>query len=824
MSPITNWFDNISLKVKFLFCVCIPVSLVLVVSTTVYQNTQSLLSDNAWVNHTHKAIGRAEELLGLIDKMEYGHRGAVLTDDNSFFERFTFALAAWPNKVATLANQVDDNPPQVERLAYVDRLHKQWLSMVSDKVSHPTKLTNSSLSFMEHIPKQPTDDSYKDIKREIKSELMKFIRVEKKLIYKRINASKDSAERTTYTLIFGSLFIIFISSLIAIMAAHRVNKRLRVLLMATNEMKEMRLTRGVSMLENKAYFRSKDEISKLTKAFYSLAQNLDASHKEMERKNQHLEEEKQKAEAATRAKSDFLSTMSHEIRTPMNGVLGIAQIINDETKEASTKENATIILESGQHLMAILNDILDYSKIEENKLVLESDYFDAEQMLTPVVRPLSQLAEEKNIHLHTHNKVPSNTLLLGDKSRLTQILFNLTGNAVKFTSEGNVIIDLHLNKVRNQLVISVIDSGIGIAKEKQENIFKSFEQADTSTTRKFGGTGLGLAIVSKLVALMNGHIDLESKEGEGSTFTITLPTEWKEQQIASDSSDSSDSSKEFIPSQQNYPKLHVLIVDDNKVNGIVARNFCTKLGFTVKLAENGRVAITMLAEEVFDLVIMDNHMPEMNGIECTQYIRDKLSREVLIFAYTADVFDEPHKAFLRAGANTVLTKPLQEQSFLDALHTSLSKQKKTKQPATPNSNVTPIVRKPIRQNKVTEEELSSSSTLQAMEEDFSGLMAIVETLVNDFRNLIPTLVEKHEAGDLAALHKPLHTVKGMAMSLQMENLAQLALDLESKALNQTPIETEMLQKLINLMLINISEGESIIRRLSHKIAQNKGAS
>lgn len=671
MTAITHWFDNISLKVKFLFCVFIPISLVLVVSTTVYHNTQSLLSDNGWVNHTHKAIGRAEELLSLVDKMEYGHRGAVLTDENSFAEKFTYALAAWPNKIATLTNQVDDNPEQVQRLNYINKLHKQWLSLVSNEVNHPSNSRSSNLAFMEHVPKDTEGSEYAKIKREIKSELTKFIRIEKKLIYKRINASKESADKTTYTLIFGSLLIIMISSLVAIMASHRLNKRLKILLLASNEMKDLNLARGVNMLQNKAYFRTKDEISTLTSSFYSLAQTLQGSYKEMELKNRRLEEEKRKAEKATQAKSDFLSTMSHEIRTPLNGVLGLAQIIKDESKEASTIEHSTIILESGQHLLTILNDILDYSKIEENKLTLEQEFFDVDRILNPVLKPLSQLASDKGISLKAHNKIPENTLLLGDRNRLTQILFNLTGNAIKFTSHGSVIIDLYLHKASNRFVISVIDSGIGIPIDKQRNIFKSFEQADTSTTRKYGGTGLGLAIVSKLVSLMKGHIDLESKEGEGSTFTITLPMEWKEQALSPQLIQ--DSAHRDI----DYPKLHVLIVDDNKVNGIVARNFCTRLGFTVELAENGKIAIAMLSEKDFDLVIMDNHMPEMNGIECTHYIRDQLSSDVIIFAYTADVFDEPHKAFLRAGANAVLTKPLQEQSFADALQTAFAKRKES---------------------------------------------------------------------------------------------------------------------------------------------------
>lgn len=369
----------------------------------------------------------------------------------------------------------------------------------------------------------------------------------------------------------------------------------------------------------------------------------------------------EKAEAAVRAKANFLSTMSHEIRTPMNGVLGLAKIIQQETLEPKIQEHANIILESGQHLLSLLNDVLDYSKIEENKLGISPEWFNVEQILQPVIVPLSQLTTDKKIDLETINNVPSDVRVWADKSRLTQILYNLTGNAVKFTSQGSVKVYVQLNFAMNHLVLSVIDTGIGIPEDKQAFIFNSFEQADSSTTRRFGGTGLGLAIVSRLVGLMHGQVFLKSSEENGSTFTVTVPVKWESVKGNSDVDSVKHDSVECLTD------LDVLIVDDNRVNGIVAKSFCEKFGFHVELAENGTIAIDMLEKKTFNLVLMDNHMPEISGIEATRLIREKLHSDVVIFAYTADVFDEPHRDFLQAGANAVLTKPLQEQSFKDAL-------------------------------------------------------------------------------------------------------------------------------------------------------------
>ncbi|ABU74059.1 hypothetical protein VIBHAR_06167 [Vibrio campbellii ATCC BAA-1116] len=316
--------------------------------------------------------------------------------------------------------------------------------------------------------------------------------------------------------------------------------------------------------------------------------------------NDELIEATEKAERAAKAKSQFLATMSHELRTPMNGVLGISQIIANETQEKTTKEHVKIILDSVQHLMTILNDILDFSKVEENRLDLEAAPFNLLQVLTPVCSAIQPLVEEKNIQLYVENEVPDTIEFKGDCARVRQILFNLAGNAVKFTGDGHVLIRAELDEQKRCLLISVNDTGIGIPGDKQGCIFNSFEQADTSTTRKFGGTGLGLAIVKKLTELMSGEIKLKSVESIGTQFVVELPIPWIEKEL---------------PATQNTPvkqqreskrHLHILLAEDNRVNAIVAKGFCEKLGHTVEIAENGLIATKKAQEHQYDLILMSD--------------------------------------------------------------------------------------------------------------------------------------------------------------------------------------------------------------------------
>lgn len=518
--------------------------------------------------------------------------------------------------------------------------------------------------------------------------------------------------------------------------------------------------------------------------------------------NSELEAETDKAERAAKAKSSFLAAMSHELRTPMNGVLGISQLIAEETKEPVTKEHIKVILDSGQHLMTILNDILDFSKVEENKLELEEAPFHLEQVLTPVCSAIQPLIDEKSIELIVENDVPNNTEFTGDCARLRQILFNLAGNAVKFTNEGHVLIRTELNSEDKHLLIIVSDTGIGIAPDKQGRVFNSFEQADSSTTRRFGGTGLGLAIVKKLTELMGGSITLKSVEGVGTQFIVTLPIPWNE---------SEKPSPQHTPVQtRSTQNLRILLAEDNRVNALVAKGFCEKLGHAVDVAENGLVAVEKARDNDYDLILMDNHMPEMNGVEATRFIREKLRVKTLLFAYTADVFREAHDHFIAAGADHVLTKPLQRESFADALKQFSARLKvKQTEEVSPASNVLQLQRKPIENLRMTEEELSNSEMLASLKEHPNELLDLLNSIITDFELAVDDLIENFMQSDFDSLKLTMHTTKGMALNLGLKILASQALELETQLkMDQVPA-IEQLQMLINRLQVNIHQGHRL---------------
>ncbi|MFM2592690.1 ATP-binding protein [Vibrio harveyi] len=522
--------------------------------------------------------------------------------------------------------------------------------------------------------------------------------------------------------------------------------------------------------------------------------------------NDELTEATEKAERAAKAKSQFLATMSHELRTPMNGVLGISQIIASETQEKTTKEHVKVILDSGQHLMTILNDILDFSKVEENKLELEAAPFNLPQVLTPVCSAIQPLIEEKNIQLYVENEVPENIEFNGDCARIRQILFNLAGNAVKFTGDGHVLIRAELDEQRKRLLLSVNDTGIGIPKDKQGRIFNSFEQADTSTTRKFGGTGLGLAIVKKLTELMSGEIKLKSVESIGTQFLVDLPIPWVEKEQPAMPNTKAEQQ------QENKRNLHILLAEDNRVNAIVAKGFCEKLGHTVEIAENGLIATKKAQENQYDLILMDNHMPEMNGVEATRFIREKLGVKTLLFAYTADVFREAHDNFIDAGADHVLTKPLQRESFADALKQFASRLPVQNDVSDQAENVVELHREPIERLRLTEEELTHSETVEMLKEEPDALLDLLESIVNDFEKSVDELIEYFMAEDLSSLYSTLHTTKGMALNLGLDTLANQALEIETQVKNKQIPDIEQLQKLINRLQVNIHQGQRLIDR------------
>ncbi|MFT3700974.1 MAG: ATP-binding protein [Agriterribacter sp.] len=475
-----------------------------------------------------------------------------------------------------------------------------------------------------------------------------------------------------------------------------------------------------------------------------------------------LNESEKQVRESSRVKENFMANMSHEIRTPMNAILGFTNLLQQKQLDKEAKEFTGAIQKSGEGLLNIINDILDSSKIEAGMMRIESAPFNIRLLMDSVKVMFSEKIKDKNLTFGLYIKDDVPEQLTGDSMRLTQILVNLIGNAIKFTEKGSITITVENLGISNNIALThftIADTGIGIEQKNIDTIFDRFQQAEDSTTRRYGGTGLGLSIVKDLVLLQKGDINVKSEPGSGTTFSFTIP--YHVSLSTSESLQQTDISVQNIP---HLPPCNILVAEDNEINQSLMKHLLKSWGCTFDIVSNGKEAIEMLTLHNYDLVLMDIQMPFMDGYTTTRQIRAELNLDIPVIAMTAHALRDEKEKCIASGMNDYISKPIDATRLLELITRLI--------PAGENNHTVPASK--VEQNNF------KYIRLEYLHELSNGDKAYEKLVTGQFLEMVPEeirlLLNYYNNNQLTPLKQTAHNMKTTVSIMGLTPALEPALD------------------------------------------------
>ncbi|MGI9579855.1 ATP-binding protein [Chryseobacterium sp. RRHN12] len=505
-----------------------------------------------------------------------------------------------------------------------------------------------------------------------------------------------------------------------------------------------------------------------------------------------------KALVAAQTKENFLANMSHEIRTPLSGILGFTNLLQKRPLDETSAEFVSSIQRSGENLMAIINDILDLSKIEAGMMRITPGIFSINGLVNSVETFFTERAREKGLTLSSTIDPSIPDTLVGDATRLTQILVNLIGNAIKFTHQGNIFVKIYSKQQTEKdavLGFKISDTGIGIDKEKLTEIFERFNQGEDSTTRNYGGTGLGLSIVKSLILLQNGNIEVSSEQGKGTTFHFYIPYGIAEEQLtvlpAAD--------PHYFKDKSNTP-LKVLVVDDNVINQSLMKHLLSQWNIDFHMASNGLEAVSYLKSNACDLVLMDIQMPHMDGYTATQKIREELRLDIPIIAMTAHALAGERERCLSRGMNEYISKPVNEEELfmLISKFGFKEKNKNEKKIENPLSGFQYI-------------DLTYMQTVSGGDRSFEQM--VTQQFIENIPNHVQKLTTAYENLDFAGVKLWAHDLKSSIAIMGLHPLLKEKLDILETASAESSDLQKILEEVQKILSEAVSEAEAFSKTI-----------